>query len=344
MSHGCPQRVAPTTLVLLALAATLLAGCAVQPWRTAEGRIVVGKIDFQRESVTGRTYHLYIPTTYTPLKQWPLVITAQGTFPFDQALGQRDRWVAVAEREGLIVCSPDLDSANGFLAVPADRTPPELERDEDATLRIIRELLLRYNLNADAVMITAWSGGGFPAHFIGLNHPDLFRCIVGRAANFSVNLVPEALAERARHMHVYLFYGEFDLPGFDLMHQEAARWYAAHKFPNFLMHKFPGGHNSNESEAARYFLDLVNHWPSVRIRATTVSARASRLIRFQAEVRDNDGPASAVSVTWDFGDGTVATGALVDHSYAAAGLYKVFVTAVDPDGHREYAQQWYTVH
>lgn len=335
--------VAPNLTSLAVLAALILSGCAEQPWRTADGRIVTGRIDYQKEPVTGRTYHLYIPTRYTPDRRWPLVVTAQGTFPFDQAQAQRDRWVTVAEREGLIVCSPDMDSANGLLSIPADRTPPELERDEDATLRILREVSYRYNIDSEAVMITAYSGGGFAAQFIGLHHPDFFRCIVGRDANFSVNLVSPAFAERARHMHVYLYYGAINLLGFELMHQEAARWFESHRFANFVMSKLPGGHSSNEAEAARYFLDIIGRWPSVRIQAAAVSVRTPRLVRFRADVRDRDGPASAVRVSWDFGDGTTATGTQVDHAYARDGLFKVFVTAVDADGHKEYAQQWYTV-
>jgi poly(3-hydroxybutyrate) depolymerase len=330
-------------LPLLGTGLVVLAGCVTTPWHSGDGRITTGKLDFQREAVSGRTYHLYIPRNYTPDRFWPLVITAQGTFPFDQALGQRDRWVNVAEKEGLIICSPDFDSANGLMSVPSDKTPPELERDETATLRILHELKLRYKIDPDAIMISAWSGGGFPAHFIALHHPDLFRCVVGRTANFSPYLADDSFAERARHLNVYLFLGSIDLPGFDQMHQTAAKWFTAHKFPNFSMKTIPGGHDSNETEAARYFVDLIRHWPVVRLKAAALSTRNPRLVRFQADVRDADGPPENVSVLWNFGDGTSASGRQVDHTFPKAGLYKVFVTAIDPDGHHQYAQQWYNV-
>ncbi len=38
------------------------------------------------------------------------------------------------------------------------------------------------------------------------------------------------------------------------------------------------------------------------------------------------------SVGWDFGDGTTATGAAVDHVYSALGSYQVRVTATDVAG------------
>ncbi|MEI2711776.1 MAG: PKD domain-containing protein [Nocardioides sp.] len=39
-----------------------------------------------------------------------------------------------------------------------------------------------------------------------------------------------------------------------------------------------------------------------------------------------------VAVSWDFGDGTVTTGASAEHSYAAAGTYSVIVRATDASG------------
>jgi serine protease len=45
---------------------------------------------------------------------------------------------------------------------------------------------------------------------------------------------------------------------------------------------------------------------------------------------DSDG--SLVSHTWDFGDGSTATGPLVGHSYTGPGTYQVRLTVVDDDG------------
>ena len=332
---------AAAAIVLLAGAC----GCATQDWRTADGRIVTGKLDFQKEATTGRTYHLYVPTTYNPKKAYPLVITAQGTFPFDQAAGQRDRWTAVAEREGFIVCSPDFDGASGFLNVPPDHPAPELVRDEAATLAILEEVKRRYSIRSTAVMITGWSGGGFPAHFIGLRHPDLFRCIVGRTANFKERLVTDEVAQRARHMHVYVFFGAGDLlPGFADQNRDANFWYTIRGFRNFLVRRLPGGHDPNQDEAARYFLDVINRWPSIRIEASATEGKAPLDVRLRAVIRDPDAPDGRVdTVLWNLGDNTVAARPEVTHTYARPGLYNVFLTVVDKDGHHEYAQAWIQV-
>jgi PKD repeat protein len=45
---------------------------------------------------------------------------------------------------------------------------------------------------------------------------------------------------------------------------------------------------------------------------------------------DSDG--AVVGYAWDLGDGTTATSALVDHTYAAAGTYTVRLTVTDDDG------------
>jgi hypothetical protein len=272
------------------------------------------------------------------------VVTGQGTFPFDEAAAQRDKWADVAERYGLIICSPDFDSATGFLGIPSDRPAPELLRDEEACLAILREVMSRYSINRDAVMITGWSAGAYPAHFIGLRHPEVFRCIVGRTGNFNEHLVSDDAAQRARHMHVYVFFGEGDLPGFDSMNRDANFWYTIRGFRNFVIRRLPGGHDPNQLEATRYFLNIVNHWPAAHIEASPTEGVAPLTVTLRARVRDPDSPDGRVdSVLWNLGDNTVRATPEVTHTYSKPGLYNVFLTIVDLDGHHEYAQVWIRV-
>lgn len=53
-------------------------------------------------------------------------------------------------------------------------------------------------------------------------------------------------------------------------------------------------------------------------------------ITFEGEGSDPEG--TTVTFTWDFGDGTAATGAVVTHAYADDGTYDVTLTATDGDG------------
>jgi len=68
------------------------------------------------------------------------------------------------------------------------------------------------------------------------------------------------------------------------------------------------------------------------ITATTITsggkqARAGQLLTFSASATDADG--DHLDYAWDFGDGTSATGALVEHAYARAGTYTATVTVTD---------------
>ena len=331
-------------LVVGPILVAMIGGCGTEDWRRADGQVATGKVSFQKEAATGRVYHLYVPTTYNPRRAYPLVVTGQGTFPFDDAASQRDKWVDVGERYGLIICSPDFDSATGLLGIPSDRPAPELVRDDKCTVAVVKEVISRYNINRDAIMITGWSAGAFPAHFIGLHHPEIFRCIVGRAGNFNEHLVADDVAQRARNMHVYVFFGEGDLPGWDSMNRDANFWYTIRGFRNFVIRRLPGGHEHNEVEAARYFLNIVNHWPAVHIEASTTEGRAPLAVTLRARVNDPDSPDGRVdSVLWNLGDNTVSAKPEVTHVYNKPGLYNVFLTVVDLDGHHEYQQAWIKV-
>jgi hypothetical protein len=338
------RHLALAVMGLAAAAAFGAAGCANSDLRKPDGSVATGRIDSQREATTGRVYHLYIPTTYNPKRAYPLVVTGHGAFPFDQAAGQRDRWVDVAERYGLIICAPDCDSATPWLAVPRDHPAPELVRDEKAVVAIVKDIEAKYNINRTAIMITGWSAGGFMAHYIGMTHPEIFRCIVGRASNFKEGLVSDDVALRARHMHVYLFFGEGDLPGWDTMNRDANFWYTVRGFHNFVIRQLPGGHDPNQTEAARYFLNIVNHWPAIQINASATEGPAPLSVTFQALVRDPDSPDGRVdSVLWNLGDTTVSSRPEVTHVYEKPGLYNVFLTVKDLDGHQEYSQAWIKV-
>lgn len=56
-------------------------------------------------------------------------------------------------------------------------------------------------------------------------------------------------------------------------------------------------------------------------------ARAGETLRFTASATDADG--DALHYTWDFGDGSTASGALVEHAYATAGTWTAVVTVSD---------------
>ena len=56
------------------------------------------------------------------------------------------------------------------------------------------------------------------------------------------------------------------------------------------------------------------------------------LASFTSTSTDSDG--SVVDWSWDFGDGSSASGESVAHEYAASGVYSVSLTVADNDGAR----------
>jgi poly(3-hydroxybutyrate) depolymerase len=343
MKTGRRMQAAAGVVAIMVLS-LVAAGCGTDNVRRGDGSVVTGKINGQKEPTTGCIYHLYIPTTYNPQRSYPLVVTGHGMFPWDEAAGQRDRWVDVAERYGLIIAAPDCDSATALLGIPADRPAPELIRDEKAVLGIVKEVRSRYNINPDAIATSGWSAGAFMAHFVGTRHPEIFRMIIARCGNFNDHLIADDAALRARHMHVYCFYGESDWPGFADQSREANYWYTFHGFRNFSIKAMPGGHDPNQTEAARYLLQIVNHWPATHIDASVTEGAAPLTVTFRARVHDPDAPDGRVdSVLWDFGDKTLSAKPEVVHTFTKPGLYNVFLTVVDLDDHHEYQQAWIRV-
>ncbi|MDP6381092.1 MAG: PKD domain-containing protein [Phycisphaerae bacterium] len=289
-----------------------------------------------KEPASGRLYYMYVPMTYDPSRQYPLIVTAHGSFPFDSGAGQRDSWVKVAEENDLIVCSPDFDGASGLLGIPKDKPAPALLRDEKAILAIVKTVRSQYNINKDGIMITGWSGGGLPAQFIGLRHPEIFRAIVGRTANFNEYLVDDETARRARHLHVYVFFGVSDIAGIAGQNRLANFWYTIRGFANFKIRQVAGGHAKNNRRTAEWFLNLLKTYPVARIKASPKSGKAPLTVRFRVAASDPDGRIQTSIFRFD--DGEVSIRPDVLHTFRRPGLYNVMLTVIDNDGHREYAQ------
>ncbi len=193
-------------LILLPLA--FLTGCPVtqsqdtpvDPVRLVEPR-------------TRRGYRLYVPSYHTKDRQWPMVIVLHGTRPYDSAWLQMKEWKALAEEKGLIVVCPELDSSQGILPVIPDLWWGDLEEDERAVLAIYDEVAARYNVDRKAVMLTAFSAGGYSMYWIGLQNPRRFSSIVGRGCNIKKELLERLkLTEASRKVPVMLFWGKDDLP------------------------------------------------------------------------------------------------------------------------------------
>ena len=85
-----------------------------------------------------------------------------------------------------------------------------------------------------------------------------------------------------------------------------------------------GGHDDSYLQIVIWHggnVSFVNHPPECSIDASTTTAKEDQVIYFEAECYDEDG--DSLNYTWDFGDGSVAYGANVNHSYSHMGNYSV---------------------
>ncbi len=96
------------------------------------------------------------------------------------------------------------------------------------------------------------------------------------------------------------------------------------------------------TDSAQDTKTVVNRPPVASFTESAHTVDTSEVITFDASASyDPDG--YIVSYTWDFGDGTTATGIMVTHAYADDGSYTVTLTVTDDDGATDSAQDTKTV-
>jgi poly(3-hydroxybutyrate) depolymerase len=187
----------------LLLAEVLLTGCAVpQKAAPVPYRLML-------EPTTGAQYFLYVPTTYRREKPAPLIVSCHGTPPYDVAAHHVRELSLLAEQHGCLLLCPKLSSTDGLLGTGPT---PSLLEDERRVMTIIGQLHYLYNIDRKNVLITGFSGGGFPVYFIGLRHPDIFTAIAARSCNFNRHSVENWYPAEAMETAIIVYFGEND-PG-----------------------------------------------------------------------------------------------------------------------------------
>lgn len=155
----------------------LLAGCPPPPHPPTP----IGP-RLEVDPVTGREYWIYVPTTYRHDRAMPLIVSCHGSPPFDVARHHAGEWKWLAQEYGCIAVAPSLVGTDGILgAGPVSA----MLTNEHIILSVISALGYRYNIDRANIMITGFSGGGFPTYWVGLRHPDIFSVIVARSCNFN---------------------------------------------------------------------------------------------------------------------------------------------------------------
>lgn len=232
-------------LVLMILALAPLTGCPVpQP----QGTPVPQRLEM--EPVTGQNYYIYVPSTYRKDQPCPLIVTCHGTPPYDIAEHHIREWKMLGEQNHCIIVAPVLTATDGIFG---DGPTSGMLQDERYIMSLISTLGHQYNIDLNNMMITGFSGGGFPTYFIGLRHPDLFSTVVARNCNFSEQNLAGWFPPDATLLHVMVYYGENDPGAIQTQSQNALRFLRSN---NFVVEStvIPGvGHERHPEYAMEFF-------------------------------------------------------------------------------------------
>lgn len=243
--------------VLLPAMLMLLSGCPIPQRQNTP----VGFFS-ERAAATNTSYYIYVPSTYTPEKSYPLVITLHGTFPWDVAEFQIREWRALAEREEFIVVAPKLGSLStqGILPVAQSWRLEDLQEDDRAILDVLETVSRQYNVNRDRVLLTGFSSGGFPMYYTGVRHPEKFHAMIARACNFERAVVDGAeLTDKTRRLPTVIFVGKDD-PALQDDSWAAYRWLHRHGWNKHtaIRKEAKGGHLRRPQTAYSYWKEYFD--------------------------------------------------------------------------------------
>ena len=115
--------------------------------------------------------YVYVPSTYTPARDWPLVLALHGAggpgTAAAAAAAARDEWATIAESFGFIVAAPaGSGSSGGWIAPYAPGSGPS---DYDLIAAVRDTLLAEYNINRARSYVWGYSAGGQVAHDLAQN-------------------------------------------------------------------------------------------------------------------------------------------------------------------------------
>ncbi len=305
-------------VLFVCLAALLpgLCGCLVINRNQKE------KIQHREEPVSGQMYELYVPSTYTPSRAWPLVVTCHGTPPFDSAKLQAREWADLAERRGLIIAAPVLKGTSARNDSSAKTVDEQVQRqrfDEQTILATVNHVRAGYRIDEGKVFLTGWSAGSYAVLWTGLSHPEVFRALAVRQGNFDPKFLAPIEDKVGSEHRVMVFFGQVDL--LRPQAQACIRW-LRERGVNVVADEVPGAHHRVPDLAYRYFEGVSRGEPWLVTRWEPGWAGAPLTVRLWARCD----PAAA-SVEWTLGDGQVAQGPSVTHTYSQGGTYEVTVRA-----------------
>lgn len=277
------------------------------------------------EKDTGRGYLLYVPSTYSRDREWPLVVACHGTWPYDSAEFQMREWAKFAEYRDVIVVAPELVSAKGDF-VPSPEKQQALQReDEKAILAVVDEVKRRYTVAESRIFMTCWSAGSFPVLDTGLKHPDVFRALFIRQGTFDERFLDVTDEQLNPWQMIKVVYGKTDM----LRKQsiECIEWLQKRGM-YVVREEMPGSHRRiDPNHTWQFFKQVIDERPWVRLTLRPRDLSDPTAIYFALE-----SVPAATKQKWFFGDGSESYEATGVHQYAQPGEYEVTVNIAMGNG------------
>jgi len=233
-------------LIPLLACLAMLAGCPVP-----QSQDTPAWQRLETDPVTGRDYWIYVPSTYRHDRPAPLIVSCHGTPPFDVAEHHIKEWKMLGEDNGCIVLAPTLSGTDGIIGNGPISAMLACER---SIMSLISMVGYRYNVDRANVMITGFSGGGFPTYWVGLRHPDVFSVVVGRNCNFNKNNIKGWYPPDALKTPVMVYWGQRDEAAIVFQSTTAFRYLRSHGFVVETTTVRGSGHDRHPEVAMRFFL------------------------------------------------------------------------------------------
>lgn len=245
-------------------------GCAV-PQPRGEGIL---KREYDPRSQ--RSYWLYLPKEYAAAeragntaelasRRWPLVVSFHGMKPFDTSTAQAEEWQQEADRYGFVVIAPDLRAPDVLAQFPLRTVHPAFKSDETASMSIIEQVLNTTEADPDNILATSWSSGGYMAHYMMNQHPEVFSCLAVRQSNFSPTVLNEALARESRDHPILILNTQNDFDICKRESREAVQWYERLGYRAVAWVYIKDlGHERTPDLAADFFANIAGVEPNKR--------------------------------------------------------------------------------
>lgn len=149
-------------------------------------------------------YSLYVPETYTPERNWPLVVALHGGSGHGRSFLWT--WLRDARSFGAILVAPTSsgNSLGSTWALMGD------DNDTPNLARIVAHVRERWAIDPERILLTGMSDGGTFCYVSALDRGSPFTHIAPVSATFHPMLLSMADADRLQGLPVYLVHGGLD--------------------------------------------------------------------------------------------------------------------------------------